>query len=208
VEILKSSFRSKSSPEFLINSSLFSILSNLSLRNKDLGRNWKWFIEIPLAICKSHHNYLRHFIIFPIKAKKIVVVLMYFFEKGQIHHLNDTPDPHNYTIIIGEWEFKYTKAQLSLLSLAVLKHFPHNTAPFFLFQHFNSNLIHPFSIDDIISCFEELDSLFCTNTEVIISQDNVSIFKCIADILDNSSFWSQWLKVSSEQSLFFYLSSK
>jgi hypothetical protein len=65
-----------------------------------------------------------------------------------------------------------------------------------------------FSLNKLISCLKELDSLFHSANELIISISNVGCFTFLADFLDNRFLMKKCKKIKSTQTQIFKLSSK
>jgi hypothetical protein len=105
-------------------------------------------------------------------------------------------------IKIADKQFKYSKIQVALLSPIAFKHFLHHENPFAIEipSHLNSN--------DLVSCFEQLDSLFYSTNELKIPISNVTLFSYLADSLDNRFLMKKCKKVHSNENQIFKLSSK
>jgi hypothetical protein len=61
---------------------------------------------------------------------------------------------------------------------------------------------------DLINCFEQLNSLFCSTIEIILIVQNVPNFKILEEILGNPLLKSKCIEVSSTQKQIFNLTSK
>jgi hypothetical protein len=78
-----------------------------------------------------------------------------------------------YSIKIGSKTFHYCKEQIAFLSINALDHFETNSSPFEILIDQNPNHI---SIDDLVSAFISIDSLFHSQTQMEINQTDVSSF--------------------------------
>jgi hypothetical protein len=98
---------------------------------------------------------------------------MFCIEGELLHQLNQTSERKNYFIKIANKQFKYTKTQVALLSPIVFKYFIHQKDPFRI------EILSDFQLNDMISCFGQLDSLFHSANELKISESNVKYFSII-----------------------------
>jgi hypothetical protein len=87
-------------------------------------------------------------------------------------------------------QFKSAKGQITLLSPIAFKHFLHFENPFSI------EIPSDLSVNDLISCYGGLDSLFHSTNELIVSAENVQMFSFLADFLDNRFLMKQCKKVS------------
>jgi hypothetical protein len=127
---------------------------------------------------------------------------MFQIEGELLHKLDQSNEEKNCTIQIGNKQFHYTKVQIALLSSIAFKYFFNHETPFIIEipSHFNLN--------DLISCFEQLDSLFHSKNEIIISISNVQIFSFFADFLDNRLLMKKCIRVTPTQTQIFKISTK
>jgi hypothetical protein len=119
-----------------------------------------------------------------------------------IHQIQKLSSSKDYLIKIGSKTFNYCKEQLIFLSINAFDHFESNSAPFEILidQVFNPNQV---LIDDLISAFISIDSLFHSQTQIEISQTNSSSFFLLGEILDNPYLISKCTKVSPGKSQYF-----
>jgi hypothetical protein len=79
------------------------------------------------------------------------------FEGNQIHRLNQVQEEHKCVIQIGSSQFRYSKSQLAFISSIALKHFRHSELPFEIDSPTDQL---NFNLNDLVSCFKSIDSLF------------------------------------------------
>jgi hypothetical protein len=127
---------------------------------------------------------------------------IFYIEGELLHQLNRTSESKNCVVKIGSKQFKYSKIQIAFLSPIAFKHFIHQTEPFRI--EIPSHL----KLNDAISCFDQLDSLFHSKSELIISPDNEPFFSFLAEYLDNRFLMKKWKRGSPNQDQHFKLSSK
>jgi hypothetical protein len=127
---------------------------------------------------------------------------MFFIDGELLHKLDQSSEEKNWIIQIGDKQFQYTKIQIALLSPIGFKHFLHHENPFII------DVPSFLNSDDSVSCFDQLNSLFHSAKELIISVENVQYFSFLADCLDNRFLMKKCKKVNSGQSQIFKLSSK
>jgi hypothetical protein len=84
---------------------------------------------------------------------------MFSLDGELLHKLNQFSENKNYVVRIGSQQFKFTKTQIALLSPIAFKHFIHQSDRFLI--EIPSN----FNVNDLISCFEQLHSLFHSTTK-------------------------------------------
>jgi hypothetical protein len=113
------------------------------------------------------------------------------FEGKQIHRMNQVHQDHKYAIKIGTSHFRYSKSQFALLSNKALKHFRQFNWPFEISFPSQSEEQVNFEVDDLISCFKSIDSLFRSETEIILNENNFHIFEYLSTFLDKRSL-SKW----------------
>jgi hypothetical protein len=90
----------------------------------------------------------------------------FFFEGKSIHRINQVHQDLKYFIQVGSSLFKYSKFQLALLSNEALKHFHHSELPFEINLPNRSYVQIYFGLNDLVSCFKTIDSLFQSETEI------------------------------------------
>jgi hypothetical protein len=127
---------------------------------------------------------------------------MFLIEGELLHQLNNSSQEKNCIIQIGKKQFKYTSIQIALISPIAFKNFIDHEKPFII------EIPSDLNLNDFISCFEQLDSLFYLTKELTLSTENVEIFSFLADFLDNRLLMKKCKKVNSNQSQQFKLSSK
>jgi hypothetical protein len=93
----------------------------------------------------------------------------------QIHQIYKLCLIKDYPIKIGSKKFNYCKEQLIFLSINPIDHFETNSVPFEILinQVPNPNQV---SIDDLVSAFNLVDSLFHSQTQIEINETNVFSF--------------------------------
>lgn len=109
----------------------------------------------------------------------------YSFGGQQIHRLYQINDQYVYHIKIGQKTYKYSKAQLSFLSINALKHFQHSKNSFLITCPEDPEFSSKFSLDDIMNCFDQIDSLFRQNIEIKITQQYILVYQFIGKVLQN-----------------------
>jgi hypothetical protein len=130
------------------------------------------------------------------------------FGGNQIHQMNQVQQDHKYVIQIGSAHFQYSKSQLAFLSNKALKHFRQSELPFVIGLPDDSNDQINFGKNDLITCFKSIDSLFRSETEIILEENNLCAFEYLSKILDKRSL-SKACKISQPNiSPIFKLSSK
>jgi hypothetical protein len=100
------------------------------------------------------------------------------FGGQEIHHLNNLSHQQNYSILIGDSLFNYSLEQLALLSPLVLEHYMETSEPFRINFPFQSQTAFK-------QCFSQLDSLFHTQNDILLTYENVKAFSFISELLDN-----------------------
>jgi hypothetical protein len=125
----------------------------------------------------------------------------FFIEGSQFHRLDQTSESKHCIISIGNQRFKYSLIQIAFLSLNAFDHLVESTEPFIIEN------TSTFSHDQFISAFCSIDSLFHSTTEITITQENVSLYSYLAELLDNISLLSKCLKVTPDHSQLFKLTS-
>jgi hypothetical protein len=129
----------------------------------------------------------------------------FFFEGSQIHRMSQVHQDHKYVIQIGPSHFRYSKSQLALLSNKALKHFRHSQSPFEIsLPNDETN----FGLDELIACFKAIDSLFRSEAEIILNENNLPAFEYISRVLDKRSLSQSCKHIHSNISPIFKLSSK
>jgi hypothetical protein len=102
----------------------------------------------------------------------------FFFSGQEIHRLNLVSSQNTLYVQVGGYVFKYNLEQLALLSPLAVSHFQYTPEPF----RFD---LDTETANSLVSYFVQLDLLFHTNTELILTHQNVNAFSLIADALDN-----------------------
>jgi hypothetical protein len=111
----------------------------------------------------------------------------FFSLKGeQIHQIQKLVKYKDYPIKIGSQIFYYCKEQLAFLSVNAFDHFESNSTPFEISIDQFENTTNV-SMDDLISAFNLLDSLFHSQIEIEINQNNIFSFFLLGKILDNTA---------------------
>jgi hypothetical protein len=128
--------------------------------------------------------------------------IIFGIEGEYLHKLNNSSLEKNRIIKIGNKQFKYSKTQIALLSPNSFKFFIHHENPFIIKTSSDLNSNH------LISCYEQLDSLFHSTNEITISVEPVELFSFLADFLDNSYLIKKCITVNSNQQQKFKFSSK
>jgi hypothetical protein len=132
----------------------------------------------------------------------------FFFGGNQIHRMNQIQQDHKYVIQIGSSHFKYSKSQLAFLSNKALKHFRQSELPFVIGLPDHPNDQINFGLNDLITCFKSIDSLFRSETEIILEENNLGAFEHLSKILDKRSLAKACKNAQSHISPNFKLSSK
>jgi hypothetical protein len=127
---------------------------------------------------------------------------MLIIEGELLHKLNLSSALKNCIVQIGNKKFHYSKIQIALLSPFAFQYFFNHDTPFTILipSHFKSNYF--------LDCFEQLNSLISSTSELHLSRTNVHIFSFLADLLDNRFLMKKCKKVNSTQPQKFKLSSK
>lgn len=98
----------------------------------------------------------------------------------------------------------YSKIQLFFLSFRALEHFENFTDDFVI-----DDLLEPNGFyEDLVDSFNQLDSLFHSKTQILLTTQNLPVFNILADLLENPSLKSQCKKVLLNQNQIFKLTSK
>jgi hypothetical protein len=93
------------------------------------------------------------------------------------------------------------KLQLLFLSLEAFEHFQHSFDDFVIDKYLKfDTLIHP-SIENLKGCFQELDMLFKTKTEIILTHQNSNNFKFLSDFLRNPFLKWKWPGIKIKYSI-------
>jgi hypothetical protein len=119
------------------------------------------------------------------------------FEGNLIHRLNQVQESHQFVIQIGPSQFTYSKSQLAFLSNKALKYFRHSEFPFKI--NLPNDCIN-FNLNDLISCFKSIDSLFHSQTEIVLNENNLHAFEYLSNFLDKRSLTKACKDVSSNVS--------
>jgi hypothetical protein len=106
------------------------------------------------------------------------------FEGKLIHQLNQAHTDQKYTIQIGTSHFRYSKSQLAFLSNKALKHFRHSELPFEISLPSQPNDQIHFELKDLITCFKQIDSLFRSEYEIFLKENNFHAFEYLSKFLD------------------------
>jgi hypothetical protein len=104
------------------------------------------------------------------------------FEGNQIHRINQVHENHKYVI-----QVRYSKSQFAVISNKSLKHIRHSELLFAINfpKHFNDQ--KPSGMNDLISCFNSIDSLFHSQTEINLTESNYHAFEYLSNYLDKRS---------------------
>jgi hypothetical protein len=128
-----------------------------------------------------------------------------FQAEGELfHRLNQLWNSKTYCIKFGQKHYCYTKLQLFFLSLNVCDYFETCVDDFVIEDHLQNNSF----VQDLITCFEQLNSLFHSTIEIVLTNQNVSSFQILEDILGNPFLKLKCLEVTSTQNQVFKLTSK
>jgi hypothetical protein len=111
----------------------------------------------------------------------------FFFEGTQIHRINQVQEDQKYVIQIGSSHFRYSKSQLAFLSNRAFKHFRNSQSPFEICLPDQLDSQFNFGLNDLISCFQEIDPLFRSETEIILQEDDIPTFKHLSRFLDKKT---------------------
>jgi hypothetical protein len=98
----------------------------------------------------------------------------FLFEGNQIHRLNQVQEELKFVIQIGTAQFRYVKSQLVINSNKALKHFRHSELPFKI--NYPNDQVN-FNLNDLVSCFKSIDSLFHSQTEIVLNENNFHAFE-------------------------------
>jgi hypothetical protein len=134
--------------------------------------------------------------------------MKFVISEENIHKLNQVKDQKHYKIQIGAKKLSYSKVQLIFLSLNALSHFKQSDQSFLIYLPEKSQQFENFSLQTIIGCFEQLNSLFHHTTELLLTESNTPIFLYLADVLGNPFLLLKCKEVSSTQNQIFKLSSE
>jgi hypothetical protein len=108
----------------------------------------------------------------------------FFFEGSQIHRINQVHLERKYVIQIGSSHFRYSKSQLAFLSNQALKHFNNSDSPFEINLPSQPDDQINFELTDLITCFKAIDSLFRSETEITLKENNLHAFEYLSTMLD------------------------
>lgn len=127
----------------------------------------------------------------------------FFFEDKLFHKLQLNTASRKCVVKVGKSSFNYSQIQLALYSLKALDHFQKTGDPFEISCPSNKH-------DDaksFYSALSQVDSLFHTQTQIRISQDNAQIYLLLAETLNNPHLLGVCQKViSTSQELIFKFS--
>jgi hypothetical protein len=128
---------------------------------------------------------------------------VFFFEK-----FNQVKDEKLYIIKVANKQYKLTKMQIAFLSREALNHFLDPDEPYVFQLPSVSDSINQFSTEDFLSSLNSLISLFSTETELTINEQNRSVFHFISEILDIQVHFKKCCLVTSKKSQTFQFTSK
>lgn len=129
---------------------------------------------------------------------------MFHIEGILFHRLNQIKNPKTYCIKFGNKLYYYTKLQLFFLSLNAYEHFETSNDTFVIEEQLQFSSLS----QDLVLCFNQLDSLFHSESEILLNSQNVPNFKILEDFLGNPFLKSKCFEVTSDQTQIFKLSSK
>jgi hypothetical protein len=101
---------------------------------------------------------------------------LFYLENAQIHKLSQITSSPNFTIIVEEHEFNFSKTQILLLSNLAFTHFQTESTPFVV-NSSNSSL----SKNEIIEVFSKVNSLFFDKTEITFFKNDISILEYLTE---------------------------
>jgi hypothetical protein len=127
---------------------------------------------------------------------------MYYIEGSLLHQLNQNSEHKSWTIQIAHKKFQYSKVQVALLSPIAFKYFTHQQEPFRI------EIPSDYQVNDVVYCYEQLDSLLRTTAELSLSDSNMRIFSFIAAYLDNRFLMKKCRLVPANRIQYFKLSSR
>lgn len=110
---------------------------------------------------------------------------IFYNEGSQLHLINKSSNIQNYIIQVEDRQFQYSKLQIAFLSLRALSYFENTIAPFLISSPTDLDI----TSDELISCFMLLDSLFYSQSNIIVEEKNSLTFQHIADNLTIFHFW-------------------
>jgi hypothetical protein len=122
--------------------------------------------------------------------------------------LNQLEKPKSYCISLAKKRYNYNRTQLFFLSLEAFQHFESSTDDFVIEDNLDFHHSIHFSQDALISCFDQLHSLFLDSAEILLTLENRSTFQILGDVLGNPYLKSQCKKVSPKKNKKFRLSSE
>jgi hypothetical protein len=111
---------------------------------------------------------------------------MFYIEGKLFHRLNQLNRIKPYCIKVGNTLYHYSEIQLVFLSLRAVEHFETSTEELVIDDQYLRNHSFEISLDDFMICFNQVNSLFSSTSEIILTSENVPTFKIFADIIDNS----------------------
>jgi hypothetical protein len=109
-----------------------------------------------------------------------------FLLKSDFHQLNSLIQAHDriFEIKICSKSFFFSKEQIIILSLKVFLFISQNK------QSYHISVPPNISEDLLVSCFDNLFSLFFEKSEIFISQNTTSAFQYLSQVLENQSLFS------------------
>jgi hypothetical protein len=133
---------------------------------------------------------------------------MFNIEGEAIHRLNQEEEGKQYIIKAENTLYKLSKMQVSLLFPDALNHFTDSSEPYFLDLPSESDSFIQYSMKEFAYSFELLFSLFTTQAEITLTEENCQVFKFLSKVLDNPQLLARCQEITSKNSQVFKISSK
>jgi hypothetical protein len=132
---------------------------------------------------------------------------VFSINQNQIHLLNTLSHHKYYKIKIGSLIFSCSLEQIAFLSQNVFDHFISSSSPFEIIIDQSHNPYNV-SIQDLISSFTLLDSLFHSSKSIEINETNYQSLYFLSEILDNPSLLAKCELFSKDKNQQFSLTSQ